>query len=275
MTQQKAQKGNQQKIRAEEKGKRSFVQEPSWRHMRLDQVTFADPHQRVMSALTPNWIRVSHSFQHVCPFSIAHDLRLYNQSPKIDKLLFWVSVPVLLILVLIPVGLRMLLFAERQYLILDITFTAITNLPSKESFSNTISEKHAAVFQTALIESLVGCHPSEHAVFVWGPLAIGDGAFMLIFDWGQLMKQYDNLWLTAAQVLCYATPELQAGPEGLKFASSMTSVICDTRFANRRIQFGATSHPDRVGTNAHLWGLNNCLCNWEYWAVRVLLVWVH
>jgi len=29
MTQQKAQKGNQQKIKAEEKGKRSFVQEPS------------------------------------------------------------------------------------------------------------------------------------------------------------------------------------------------------------------------------------------------------
>jgi len=172
------------KIESTGKGERSFVQKPSWRHMRLDQVTFADPHQRVMSALTPHWIWVSHSLQHVCPFSITPDLWLHNQSPKIDKLLFWVSVPVLLILVLIPVCLGMLLSAERQYLVLDITFTAVTNLSSKDSFSNAISEKHAAVLQTALIESLMGCHPREHAVCVWGPLAIGDGAFMLIFDWG-------------------------------------------------------------------------------------------
>ena len=72
----------------------------------------------------------------------------------------------LLILVLIPVCLRMLLSAERQYLILGIAFTAVTHLPGKDSFSNTISEKHAAVLQTALIESLMGCHPSEHAVCV-------------------------------------------------------------------------------------------------------------
>jgi len=75
-------------------------------------------------------------------------------------------VPVLLILVLIPVCLGMLLSAERQYLVLDITFTAVTNLSSKDSFSNAISEKHAAVLQTALIESLMGCHPREHAVCV-------------------------------------------------------------------------------------------------------------
>jgi hypothetical protein len=75
-------------------------------------------------------------------------------------------VPVLLIIVLIPVCLRMLLSAERQYLILDIAFTAVTNFASKDSLSNAISEKHAAVLQTALIESLMGCHSSEHAVCV-------------------------------------------------------------------------------------------------------------
>ncbi len=49
------------------------------------------------------------------------------------------------------------------------------------------------------------------------------------------MKQYENLRLAAAQVLCYAMPELQAGPQGLEFACSMTSVICGARSADMLI----------------------------------------
>ena len=68
--------------------------------------------------------------------------------------------------VLIPGCLKVLLPAEWQYLILDIAFAAITHFSSENTLSYAISEKHAAVLQTALVESLVGCHPGKHIVFM-------------------------------------------------------------------------------------------------------------